>query len=264
MAKIDPTSLVSPDAKLDDSVVVGPFCTIGPNVTIGAGTTIQSHVVITGITFIGSNNKIYAFAAIGIDPQDKKYRGEPTRLVIGNGNVIREHCTLSTGTVQDNSLTTVGDRNLLMANVHVAHDCIIGNDTIIANNVGLAGHVHVDDDVIIGGQSGVHQFVRIGKGAMLSGGSMVRQDIIPYGMYQGYPAVPFGVNLEGMKRHGYSRKAMHAARDAYKIIFRDGNTVAEAVTAINELFASLDDEQAKNVCLLMRNFVETSQRGLAR
>ena len=182
MAQIHPSSLVDPQAKLAENVVVGPFCTIGPHVEVGEGTTLQSHIVLTGHTKIGKNNKIYAFAAIGIDPQDKKYRGEETQLIIGDNNVIREHCTLSVGTVQDKGITIIGNGNLLMANVHVAHDCVIGNDTIIANNVGFAGHVHVADDVIVGGQSGIHQFVKIGKGAMLSGGSMVRQDCIPYGL----------------------------------------------------------------------------------
>ena len=264
MANIHPSSIVDPAARIADDVVIGPFCTIGPNVEIGAGTTLQSHIVVTGHTVIGERNKIYACAAIGIDPQDKKYRNEPTRLVIGNDNVIREHCTLSTGTIQDHSLTQIGDGNLLMANVHIAHDCVVGDGTIIANNVGLAGHVHVGNDAIIGGQSGVHQFVRIGRGAMLSGGSMVRQDIIPYGMYQGYPAAPFGINVEGMKRHAYTHTAIRAARQAYRLIFRDGNTIAEAVTAINALADSIDDEQAKKVCALMRDFIESSPRGIAR
>lgn len=150
MAQIHPSSLVDPQAKLAENVVVGPFCTIGPHVEVGEGTTLQSHIVLTGHTKIGKNNKIYAFAAIGIDPQDKKYRGEETQLIIGDNNVIREHCTLSVGTVQDKGITIIGNGNLLMANVHVAHDCVIGNDTIIANNVGFAGHVHVADDVIVG------------------------------------------------------------------------------------------------------------------
>lgn len=264
MAQIHPSSLVDPQAKLAENVVVGPFCTIGPHVEVGEGTTLQSHIVLTGHTKMGKNNKIYAFAAIGIDPQDKKYRGEETQLIIGDNNVIREHCTLSVGTVQDKGVTIVGNGNLLMANVHVAHDCVIGNDTIIANNVGFAGHVHVADDVIVGGQSGIHQFVKIGKGAMLSGGSMVRQDCIPYGMYQGYPASPFGINLEGMKRHGYSRAAMHAARESYKLIFREGKTVPEAVEAIKAYASTLADEQAKKVCELMCEFTEQATRGLAR
>lgn len=264
MAQIHPSSVVDPKAKLADSVVVGPFCTIGPDVEIGEGTTLQSHIVVTGHTRIGKNNKIYAFAAIGIDPQDKKYRGEPTRLEVGDDNVIREHCTLSVGTIQDEGITRVGSGNLLMANVHIAHDCVIGNNTIIANNAGLAGHIHVGDDVIIGGQSGIHQFVKIGKGAMLSGGSMVRQDCIPFGMYQGYPASPFGLNLEGMKRHGYSKEAMKAAREVYKLIFRDGNTVAQADEAIAAYAERLEDEQAKRVCQLMRAFMKDATRGLAR
>jgi len=240
MAQIHPSSLVDPQAKLAENVVVGPFCTIGPHVEVGEGTTLQSHIVLTGHTKIGKNNKIYAFAAIGIDPQDKKYRGEETQLIIGDNNVIREHCTLSVGTVQDKGITIIGNGNLLMANVHVA------------------------DDVIVGGQSGIHQFVKIGKGAMLSGGSMVRQDCIPYGMYQGYPASPFGINLEGMKRHGYSRAAMHAARESYKLIFREGKTVPEAVEAIKAYASALEDEQAKKVCELMCEFTEQATRGLAR
>lgn len=264
MAQIHPTSIVDEAAKLADSVVVGPFCTIGPNVEIDEGTTLQSHIVVTGHTQIGKNNKIYAFAALGIDPQDKKYAGEPTKLKVGDRNVIREHCTLSTGTIQDNSITIVGSDNLLMANVHIAHDCVIGNGTIIANNVGLAGHVHVDDDAILGGQTGVHQFVRIGKGAMLSGGSMVRQDCMAFCMYQGYPAAPFGCNFEGMKRHGYGRAAMHAAREVYKFTFREGNTVAQALELIDQYIGGLQDEQAIAVAKIMRESLASSARGLAR
>lgn len=264
MTQVHSSSIVDPRAQLAEDVVIGPFCTVGPNVKIGAGTTLQSHIVVTGHTEIGCNNKIYAFAAIGIEPQDKKYRGEPTRLRVGDRNVIREHCTLSVGTIQDESLTVVGNDNLLMANVHIAHDCRVGNGTIIANNVGLAGHVHIGDDAILGGQSGIHQFVRIGKGAMLSGGTMMRQDVMPFCMYQGYPGSPFGCNLEGMKRHGYSRASLHAAREVYKMVFREGNTVAETVALIAKYIETLEDEQAKQVALLMSNFLETSQRGLAR
>jgi UDP-N-acetylglucosamine acyltransferase len=264
MATIHPTAIVDPKAQLADSVYVGPFCTIGPDVKIGEGTWIQSHVVITGITEIGCDNKIYAFAAIGIEPQDKKYKGEPTRLVIGDRNVIREHCTFSTGTIQDESLTRVGNDNLFMANVHVAHDCRIGNGTILANNVGLAGHVRVEDDVVIGGQAGIHQFCRIGKGAMLSGGTMLRQDAITYGMFANNPGQILGLNLEGMKRHGYTRDAMRAVREAYKVIFRDGKTVPESLEALDALVSGLEDEKAKECVGLMREFLATSQRGVTR
>lgn len=264
MANIHPTAIIAPEAKIADSAVIGPFCTVGPEVTIGENCWFQSHIVVTGNTTIGKNNKFYAFAAVGIEPQDKKYRGEDTKLVIGDENVIREHCTLSVGTVQDQGLTSVGDRNLLMANVHIAHDCRVGNDTILANNVGLAGHVVVMDSAIIGGQSGIHQFVRIGKGAMLSGGSMMRQDVLPFCNYQGYPGAPFGVNIEGMKRHGFSREAIHAAREVYKLIFRSNLNVSEASEAIRTYAAELTDPKAIEVADIMRTFMETSPRGLAR
>lgn len=264
MANVHPSSIVDPKAVLADDVCVGPFCTIGPDVKIGAGCWIQSHAVITGITEIGENNKIYAGACVGIEPQDKKYAGEPTRLVIGNNNVIRENCTISTGTVQDESITVIGNDNLLMANVHVAHDCRVGNGTIMANNVGLAGHSHVADDVVIGGQSGVHQFVRIGKGAMIAGGAMLRQDVMPYTMASGNPAASVGLNLEGMKRHGYTRDAMRAVRDVYKIVFREGLGVEEALAAIEEKIAGMSDESAKVCARLMADFMKASQRGITR
>lgn len=264
MAQIHPTSIVDPKAQIADSVYIGPFCTIGPEVKIGEGCWFQSHIVVTGNTTIGKNNKFYAFAAVGIEPQDKKYRGEDTRLVIGDDNVIREHCTLAVGTIQDESLTTVGNRNLLMANVHIAHDCKVGDDTIIANNVGLAGHVHVMDHAIVGGQAGIHQFVRIGQGAMLSGGTMMRQDVLPFCNYQGYAGSPFGVNIEGMKRNGYPREAIHTAREVYKLIFRSNLNVSEASEAIKELCQTLTDPKSIEVANIMREFMETSQRGLAR
>ncbi len=264
MAQISQFSVVDPAAKLSDSVVVGPFCTIGPNVTIGEGTTLQSHIVVTGHTEIGRNNKIYAFAAIGIEPQDKKYRGEPTRLVVGDNNVIREHCTLSTGTVQDHGETKVGNNNLLMANTHIAHDCQIGDNIILANNVGLAGHVVIEDNAIIGGQVGVHQFIHIGKGAKLSGGTMMRQDILPFTYYQGNPGKPFGINMEGMKRQGYSKDSIYVAREVYRIIFREGKTVKEATDEINELISKLTDPVSIEIATLMRDFMNSSARGLAR
>ncbi|MCD8340216.1 MAG: acyl-ACP--UDP-N-acetylglucosamine O-acyltransferase [Burkholderiales bacterium] len=264
MAQIHPTAIVDPKAQLAESVVIGPYCTVGPNVKVGEGTVLESHVILKGHTTIGKNNKIYPFAAIGIEPQDKKYRGEPTRLVIGDDNVIREHCTLSTGTVQDHGETKVGNRNLLMANVHIAHDCQIGDDTILANNVGLAGHVVIEDKAIVGGQVGIHQFIRIGYGAMLSGGTMMRQDILPFAYYQGNPGKPSGINMEGMKRLGYSKEAIHAAREVYKIIFREGNTIKEATEEIKELIETLEEPQAKQVATQMCEFLGNATRGLAR
>ncbi|MBQ8829616.1 MAG: acyl-ACP--UDP-N-acetylglucosamine O-acyltransferase [Burkholderiaceae bacterium] len=264
MATIHPMSIVDPRAEIADSVYIGPFCTVGPNVKIGEGTWLQSHVVVDGVTEIGRNNKIYAGAAVGIEPQDKKYAGEPTRLIIGDNNVIRENCTLSTGTIQDESVTIVGNNNLFMANVHIAHDCRIGSGTIMANNVGLAGHAHVGDDAVIGGQAGVHQFVRIGKGVMIAGGSMIRQDVMPYTMVAGHPASSMGLNLEGMKRHQYTREAMRAVREVYKIIFRGGYTVVESIEKINEFIQQLEDESAKQCCCLMRDFLQESKRGVTR
>lgn len=264
MAKIDKTAIVDPKAKLADGVEIGPFCTVGPDVVIGEGTRLESHVVVKGHTEIGKNNRIFPFAAVGIEPQDLKYHGEPTKLKIGDNNTIREHCTLSTGTIQDQGVTIIGSNNLFMANVHIAHDCVVGSGTILANNVGIAGHVQVGDNAILGGQSGIHQFVRIGQGAMLSGATGMRQDVVPFCMYQGIPGKPFGCNVEGMKRHGYGKEAIHAAREVYKLTFREGKTIAEAVNSINQYMAALRDEQSKKVCELMRDFIATSQRGLAR
>jgi len=263
LVNIHPTAIVDPAAKIGDGVYIGPFCTVGPNVTIGEGTWIQSHVVLTGIADIGKNNKIYAFACLGIDPQDKKYAGEPTRLVVGDNNVIREHCTLATGTIQDEGLTSIGNGNLFMANTHIAHDCRIGNGTIMANNAGLAGHVVVEDDVIIGGIAGIHQFVRIGKGAMLSGGTMLRQDVMPFIYVAENPGRAFGVNLEGMKRHGYSKETIKAVREVYRIVFRENNTVPEAVEKINAFIEGID-EQSASCCILMRDFLASSKRGITR
>lgn len=180
MAQIHPSSIVHPEAVLADDVIVGPFCLVGPKVQIGAGTHLRSHVCVEGRTTIGSGNVIYAGASIGCDPQDKKYAGEDTALVVGDNNVIRENCTLSIGTVQDEGITRVGSDNLFMANVHVAHDCRVGDHTIIANNVALAGHVTVEDWAIIGGQTGVHQFVRIGAHSMVGGASAALRDVPPY------------------------------------------------------------------------------------
>lgn len=262
MAQIHQFSVVDPQAKLADDVVVGPFCVIGPNVTIGAGTVLISHVNVHGITTIGERNRIYPNASIGCDPQDKKYAGEPTRLEIGDDNVIREHVTISTGTIQDHGLTKVGSRNLFMANVHIAHDCQVGNDTILANNVGLAGHSHVGDGAIMGGQSGLHQFNRVGCGAMVGAGSILVQDVPPYVICNGSPVEPHGLNVVGLRRHGFGLKHLNVLKEAYKIIYREGLTIAQAQEKLTELMQN-EPDMAEHVAM-MRDFIVESQRGIIR
>ena len=241
MAKIHHFSLVDPAAQLADDVVVGPFCVVGPKVKIGAGTVLISHVNITGNTEIGERNRIFPNASIGCEPQDKKYKGEDTRLVIGDDNVIREHVTIATGTVQDHGITVVGNRNLFMANVHVAHDCIVGDDTILANNVGLAGHSIVASRAIIGGQAGVHQFCRIGEGAMVGGGSILVMDVPPFVICNGNPA---------------------DFKAAYKTIYRDGLRIPEAIKVLDVLISN--NPQVARELQLMRDFIATSERGIIR
>ncbi len=201
---IHPTALIADTASVASDVEIGPYSVIGDDVVIGSGTEIGSHVVINGPTEIGSDNKIYQFASIGDDPQDKKYAGEPTRLVIGDRNTIREYCTISRGTVDDDGVTTIGDDNWIMAYVHIAHDCRVGNNTIMANNATLAGHVHVGDWVIFGGFTGVHQFCHIGAHAFLGMFSVISQDVPAYTMISGQPAGPKGINSEGLKRRGFT------------------------------------------------------------
>ena len=262
MAKIHHFSLVDPSAQLADDVEVGPFCVIGPNVTLGAGCKLLSHVNINGHTTIGERNIFYPNSSIGCDPQDKKYKGEPTRLVIGDDNVIREHVTIATGTIQDHGITVVGNRNLFMANVHIAHDCIIGDDTILANNVGLAGHSTVANRAIIGGQAGVHQFCRIGEGAMVGGGSILLMDVPPFVICNGNPAEPHGLNIVGLRRAGYDLKALNAFKAAYKMIYRDGLRIAEAIVALDTLIAN--NTKVARELQLMRDFIATSERGIIR
>lgn len=237
MTRIHATAIVDPRAELADDVEVGPYSIIGPDVSIGAGTWIGPHVVVTGPTVIGQRNRIFQFSSIGAECQDKKYRGEPTRLEIGDDNTIREACTLHRGTVQDVGLTKVGSRNLLMVNTHLAHDVVIGNDTTIANNAAIAGHVKIGDFVIIGGNSGVHQFCHIGSYSMLGGGTTVYKDVPAFVMANGNPAEPRSMNFEGMKRKGWSPETIHALRKAYKIVFRDGLTLDAAYPLLEELAA---------------------------
>lgn len=228
MRDIHPTAIVHPGAQLGDHVSVGAYTVIGEHVVIGEGTRIGPHVVIHGHTHIGRENQIFQFCSLGEIPQDKKYRGEPTRLEIGDRNVIREFCTFNLGTVQDAHVTRIGHDNWIMAYVHIAHDCQVGNHTIFANNASLAGHVHVDDHVILGGFTGVHQFCKIGAHVMTGISSVVFKDIPPYVMAAGQPAAPHGINSEGLRRRGFSVEAIAGIKRAYKTLYRSGLTVAEA------------------------------------
>ncbi|MBK9609586.1 MAG: acyl-ACP--UDP-N-acetylglucosamine O-acyltransferase [Betaproteobacteria bacterium] len=258
MPDIHPTAIVEAGAALADGVRVGAWSTIGANVAIGAGTTIAEHVVIRGRTRIGAGNRIFQFNSIGDAPQDKKYAGEPTELVIGDGNTIREFCTLNTGTVQDQGVTRIGDRNWIMAYVHVAHDCVVGDDTVLANGVTLAGHVRVGDFTILGGFTAVHQHCRIGAHCMLGGGSIVLQDVPPYVMANGNSASPHGVNSEGLKRRGFTAEAIAAIRRAYKTLYKSGLLLEEAK-------AQLAAEAAAQIELLpLVEFLAAPGRGIIR
>jgi UDP-N-acetylglucosamine acyltransferase len=231
---IDERAVVSPDARVHETAHVGPYAIIGPDVEIGAGTRIEAHAVIKGPTTIGENNHIFQFASLGDEPQDKKYRGEKTRLVIGNGNTIREYCTINRGTVQDQGVTRVGDDNWLMAYTHIAHDCVVGDHTVFANNATIAGHVHVGDFAILGGFTGVHQFCRLGSSSFCSMFSGVAKDVPAFVTVSGYPAEPRGINAEGLKRRNFSAADIRSIREAYRIVYRQGLNLNEAIGALEE------------------------------
>ena len=257
-AFIHPTAIVETGAIIGANVHIGPFCIVGPHVEIGEGTVLKSHVVVNGHTTIGSNNEIYQFASIGEVNQDLKYAGESTRLEIGDRNRIRESVTIHRGTVQGGGLTKVGSDNLFMVNAHIAHDCTVGDRCILANNATLAGHVSVDDFAIIGGMTAVHQFCIIGAHVMVGGCSGVAQDVPPYVIAQGNHATPFGVNIEGLKRRGFSREAITAIRNAYKLLYRSGKTLEEAKPEIAELAEKHPEVNA------FMEFFDRSTRGLIR
>jgi UDP-N-acetylglucosamine acyltransferase len=255
---IHETAIISETARIASDVTVGPYVVIGDDVEIGGGSQIDSHVVINGPTTIGRNNHIYQFASIGDDPQDKKYANEPTRLKIGDGNSIREFCTISRGTVQDRSETTIGDDNWIMAYVHIAHDCVVGDKTIMANNTTLAGHVHVGDWVICGGFSGIHQFCRIGAHAFLGMFCGVNRDVPAYTMVSGQPAVPRGINSEGLKRREFSTEQIRNIKNAYRLTFRKGKKLSEVIEEIAEL-----SEQQPELVVFLES-LRSSERGLVR
>ncbi|MBT3599713.1 MAG: acyl-ACP--UDP-N-acetylglucosamine O-acyltransferase [Candidatus Pelagibacter sp.] len=217
---IHKTAIIDSKAKISTNVEIGPYATIGPNVEIGENTLIQSHVNITGNTTIGKGNKLYSFASIGSDPQDLKYKGEETTLLIGDNNTIREHVTINTGTVQGGGLTKIGNNNLIMIGAHIAHDCIIGNNIVMANNTAIAGHAEIEDFVIIGAKCGVQQFTRIGKRAMIGGMTGVLRDVIPYGLSTGNRNYLNGINVVGLRRDKVSNKDILGLTDAYKEIFK--------------------------------------------
>ena len=264
MADIHPSALVSPSAELDDSVSVGPFTTIGPHVKIASGTRIGSHCVIEGRTTIGRDNQIFQFNSLGAIPQDKKYAGEPCELIIGNRNVIREFCTFNIGTAGDNGVTAIGDDNWIMAYVHLAHDCQIGNHTIFANNTQLAGHVHVGDWVILGGFTVVHQFCKLGAHSFTAMNSLLFADLPPFVMCQGQPAQARSMNFEGLKRRGFSPEQIQTVKLIYKILYRDGLTLEKSIQAID--FLSTTQPQGKEVTVLMSEFLRSvsPQRGIVR
>jgi UDP-N-acetylglucosamine acyltransferase len=232
---IDARAVVSPQAQLAPDVTVGPFTVIGPGVEIGPGSVIGPHAVINGPTRLGPGNRVFQFASLGDAPQDKKYRGEPTRLEIGARNVFRESCTVNRGTTHDKGVTRIGDDNLFMAYSHIAHDCVIGSHTVFANCASLAGHVEIGDWVILGGLTAVHQFSRIGAHAFLAGGAIVQRDVPPYVMVAGNPAAAHAVNSEGLKRRGFSEEQIRGIREAYRLLYRSDLRLAEALVQLEPL-----------------------------
>ncbi|MBT8082717.1 MAG: acyl-ACP--UDP-N-acetylglucosamine O-acyltransferase [Gammaproteobacteria bacterium] len=255
---IHPTAIISDKASIADDVEIGPYTVIGDDVTIAGGTRVDSHVVINGPTIIGKDNHIYQFASLGDDPQDKKYANEPTKLVIGERNTIREFCTLSRGTVQDRGETRIGDDNWIMAYVHIAHDCIVGDKTIMANNTTLAGHVQVGDWVICGGFSGIHQFCKIGAHAFLGMYCGVNRDVPAYTMVSGQPAVARGINSEGLKRRDFSAEQIRNIKNAYRITFRQGKRKDDVIEEITAL------AQTQPELMPFLESLRSSERGLAR
>lgn len=259
---IHPTALVDKGAQLDASVTVGPYTVIGPHVRIGAGTTVGPHCVIEGHTTIGRDNRIFQFGSIGAANQDKKYKGEPCELVIGDRNTIREFVTFHIGTVQDKGVTRIGDDNWIMAYTHIAHDCVVGNNITMANNATLGGHVEIGDWVTVGGLTGIHQFVKVGAHAMLGFQSAISQDVPPYMLVDGNPLHVHGVNVIGLKRRGFSSERIAAIRQMHKLLYREGRTLADARAAI-EALAQQTPEAAQDVAL-MSGFLARAERGIAR
>lgn len=255
---IDPTAVVHPQARIGEDVEIGAYTIVGADVEIGTGTWIGPHTVIKGPTRIDENNRIFQFCSIGDDPQDKKYHGERSVLEIGCGNVIREYCSINRGTEDGGGKTVIGDDNWIMAYVHVAHDCIIGSHTIFANNATLAGHVTVDDYAILGGFAGVHQFCRIGSYSFAAISSVIVKDVPPYVLVSGNTAKPTGLNREGLKRHGFGPDVINQLRKAYRIVYRDGLVLKDALASLMVLGQESDEVRK------FAEFIQHSERGIVR
>ncbi|MCS7203204.1 MAG: acyl-ACP--UDP-N-acetylglucosamine O-acyltransferase [Thermodesulfovibrio sp.] len=258
MTKIHSTAIISRKAEIDEDVEVGPYCIIGDNVKIGKGCHLISHVQIEGITEIRENCTIYPFTTIGFPPQDMKYKGEPTGVKVGSGNIIREYVTIHRASVSGDGWTTIGDNNFIMAYVHIAHDCKIGNNVIMANLATLAGHVIVEDFAFIGGMVAVHQFSRIGAYAMVGGFSGVAQDVPPFTMVSGARARLYGLNTVGLKRRGFSDEKINILKKAYKILFRDKLQLKEAIKKVREEFPDIPEIRH------LIEFLEANKRGICR
>ena len=262
VSNIHPTAIVDPRAEIDATASIGPYSVIGAHVVIGAGTTVGPHCVIDGRTTLGRDNHIFQFNSIGAIPQDKKYAGEPTELVIGDRNTIREFCTLNLGVPQAGGITTVGNDNWIMAYTHIAHDCHVGNHTTLANNTTLAGHVHLGDWVTVGGLTGIHQFVKIGAHAMVGFASAVAQDVPPFMLVDGNPLAVRGYNLVGLRRRGFSAERLGAVKQMHKMLYRQGLTLEAARAAIADLLQSVP-EAAGDVAM-MEQFLADATRGIVR
>jgi len=256
--KIHPTALIDPKAELDSSVEVGPYAIIGAEVKINSGTCIGAHTMVSGPTTIGKNNQIFQFSSLGAAPQDKKYNGEPTRLEIGDNNTIREFCTFNRGTVQDKGVTKIGNDNWVMAYVHIAHDCDVGNHTILANNSSLAGHVDMHDHAILGGFTLVHQFCKIGAHVITAVNTVVFKDIPPYVTAAGYDAKPHGINSEGLKRRGFSAESILNIKRAYKTLYRNSLTLEEAKLELGQQVSTCPELG------ILLDFLNNSTRGIVR
>ena len=257
--QIHPTAVVHPHAKLDESVVIGPFCVVGEHTKIGRGTRLLAHVYVEGWTEIGERCQIYPYASIGTPPQHLQYQGEPTRVVIGNDNILREYVTVNRATVSGGGVTAIGHHNFLMAYVHVAHDCQLGSHLIMANAATLAGHITIGDHAIIGGLSGIHQHVRVGAYAMIGGCSAVGQDVPPFMRAAGgYRARLYGLNYIGLKRHGFSIERLGVLKHACELLFRSGHRMAEAVKLARDKFKESADVQE------LLTFLEGTKRGICR
>lgn len=258
MTQIHPQAIVDPKAELADDVQIGPWTYIGPHVEIGAGSVIGPHAVVKGPTTLGKNTRIFQFASVGEDCMDRKYKGEPTRLEMGDNNVVRECATIHRGTVQDRHVTSIGNNNLFMAYIHIAHDCVIGDNNIFANNATLAGHCVVSHDVIFGGMSGAHQYCRIGPYSMMAMGAMVVMDVPAFVMVRGDTAKAQGMNFEGMRRRGYSKDTMRILRNAYKVVYRQKLTLEQAIQHLDA-----QEERAPELEIFIES-LKTSTRGITR